>query len=117
MRTPEFWDAAPGPRANLLAGLLAPIGAAIDAAGRMRRALAHPYRAPVPVICVGNLVVGGAGKTPVVLALAEILRQLGVAPHIVMRGYGGRLAGPVRVDPTRHDAAAVGDEALLAAAR
>jgi len=113
MRAPEFWDEAPG----LLAGLLAPVGAALDAAGRVRRCLVHPYRAPVPVICVGNLVVGGAGKTPVVLALIEQLRQAGVEPHVVMRGYGGRLAGPARVDPAAHDAGAVGDEALLAAAR
>jgi len=113
MRTPDFWSEQPG----LIAGLLAPVGMAIDAAGRMRRALARPYRAPVPVICVGNLVVGGAGKTPVVLGLAALLRQRGAAPAIVMRGYGGRLAGPVRVDPAVHDADAVGDEALLAAAR
>jgi tetraacyldisaccharide 4'-kinase len=117
MRTPEFWDETPGQGANILAGLLTPVGAALDAAGRMRRALAHPYHAPVPVICVGNLVVGGAGKTPVVLALVELLRRAGVAPHVVMRGYGGRLAGPVRVDPAIHDAGAVGDEALLAAAQ
>jgi tetraacyldisaccharide 4'-kinase len=115
MRTPEFWDEAPGPGVNILAGLLAPVGAAIDAAGRMRRALAHPYRAPVPVICVGNLVVGGAGKTPVVLALVDVLRQASVLPHVVMRGYGGRLVEPTRVDPAIHDAEAVGDEALLAA--
>ncbi len=113
MRTPEFWHETPG----LVAGLLAPVGAAIDAAGRMRRALAHPYRVSVPVICVGNLVVGGAGKTPVVLSLVDVLRQAGMSPHIVMRGYGGRLAGPVRVDLAIHDAAAVGDEALLAAAQ
>jgi tetraacyldisaccharide 4'-kinase len=117
MRTPEFWDEAPGPGANILAGLLAPVGAALDAAGRVRRALAYPYRAPVPVICVGNLVVGGAGKTPVVLALIEVLRQAGVTPHVVMRGYGGRIAGPAQVDPVLHDADAVGDEALLAAAQ
>ena len=113
MRTPEFWDAAPG----FVAGLLAPVGAAVDAASRVCRALAHPYRASVPVICVGNIVVGGAGKTPVVLSLVEVLRQAGVSPHIVMRGYGGRLAGPVRVDLATHDADAVGDEALLAAAQ
>ena len=112
MRIPDFWGEPPG----LVSGLLAPVGAAIDAAGRMRRALAYPYRAPVPVVCVGNLVVGGAGKTPVVLALAELLRQMGIVPHVVMRGYGGRLAGPVRVDPASHDANAVGDESLLAAA-
>ncbi len=102
--------------AGLVAGLLTPVGAALDAAGRLRRAIAKPYRAPVPVICVGNLVAGGAGKTPVVLSLSEMLRAHGVDAGIVMRGYAGSLAGPVRVDPAIHDAAAVGDEALLAAA-
>ncbi len=66
---------------------------------------------------MGNLVAGGAGKTPVALALASRLAEGGVAVHIVTRGYGGRLGGPVRVDPTRHDFTAVGDEALLLAAR
>ena len=102
--------------AGLAAGLLAPLGAAWDAGSRLRRALARPYQAPVPVICVGNLVAGGSGKTPVVLALAGSIGASGVAVHIVTRGYGGRLGGPVRVDPARHDAAAVGDEALLIAA-
>ncbi|MGH7055051.1 MAG: tetraacyldisaccharide 4'-kinase [Stellaceae bacterium] len=92
-----------------------PLAAAWDMAGRARRSWAHAYRAPVPVICVGNLVAGGAGKTPVVLALAIRLRTAGVAAQIVTRGYGGRLNGPVRVDPARHDAAAVGDEPLLLA--
>ncbi len=114
MRTaPDFWGREPG----LTADLLLPIGAAWDAAGRLRRALARPYRPPVPVICVGNLVAGGAGKTPVALALAAHLSAHGIAAHVVTRGYGGRLAGPVRVDPARHDAAAVGDEALLLASR
>jgi tetraacyldisaccharide 4'-kinase len=114
MRTaPAFWGKAPG----LAADLLQPIGAAWDAAGRVRRALARPYRPPVPVICIGNLVAGGAGKTPVVLALASYLTAHGIAVHAVTRGYGGRLAGPVRVDPAWHDAAGVGDEALLLASR
>src|SRR5262249_10244321 len=76
---------------------------------------ARPYRAPVPVLCIGNLVAGGSGKTPVVLSLAAQLRDMGVAVHIATRGYGGRLAGPVRVDAARHDAAAGGGEALLLA--
>lgn len=117
MRAPEFWQAHGSPMAGLVAGLLAPLATAWDAAARVRRAVAQPYRAPVPVICVGNLVAGGAGKTPVVLALARKIAASGVAVHIVTRGYGGRLAGPVRVDPLVHDAEAVGDEALLAAAR
>lgn len=113
MRAPEFWHEPPG----LIAGLLGPLGAAFDAASRLRRAVARPYRAPVPVICVGNLVAGGSGKTPVVLSLADLLTARGTAVHVVTRGYGGRLAGPVRVDATTHDAAEVGDEPLLIAAR
>jgi tetraacyldisaccharide 4'-kinase len=112
MRAPDFWHEPPG----LTAGLLAPAGAAWDLAARLRRAVARPYRAAVPVLCVGNLVAGGSGKTPVVLSLARLLTDHGVGAHIVTRGYGGRLAGPVQVDPARHDAAAVGDEALLLAA-
>jgi tetraacyldisaccharide 4'-kinase len=117
MRAPDFWGAQSGPMAGLAAGLLAPLGTAWDAASRLRRAMARPYRAPVPAICVGNLVAGGAGKTPVVLALAGLIAARGVAVHVVSRGYGGRLGGPVRVDPAQHDAAAVGDEALLLAKR
>src|SRR6266702_465327 len=115
MRAPEFWHARSGPMGGLAAGLLAPLGAGWDAAGRLRRALARPYRAAVPVICVGNLVAGGSGKTPVVLALAGSIAAGGVAVHIVTRGYGGRLGGPLRVDLARHDAEAGGDEALLLA--
>jgi tetraacyldisaccharide 4'-kinase len=110
---PAFWGKEPG----LAADLLLPMGVAWDAAGRLRRALARPYRGPVPVICVGNLIAGGAGKTPVVLGLVDWLRERGRTAHVVTRGYGGRLIGPVRVDPARHDGTAVGDEALLHAAR
>jgi tetraacyldisaccharide 4'-kinase len=113
MRAPEFWNAPAG----LVAGLLAPAGTAWAAAGSLRRLLTHPYRATVPVVCVGNVVAGGSGKTPIVLGLAAYLAERGVAAQVVTRGYGGRLAGPVRVDPTIHDAIAVGDEALLLAAR
>jgi tetraacyldisaccharide 4'-kinase len=98
-----------------MADLLSPIGAAWDAVGRLNRALARPYRAPIPVICVGNLAVGGAGKTPVAMALGAWLAARGVLPHVISRGYRGRRAGPVLVDPSRHSVAAVGDEALLLA--
>ena len=114
MRTaPAFWARPPG----LLSELLLPVGTGWEAVGRLRQAFARPYCPPVPVVCVGNLVTGGAGKTPVTLALATHLVSCGIAAHIVTRGYGGRLGGPVRVDAALHDAAAVGDEALLLAKR
>jgi tetraacyldisaccharide 4'-kinase len=110
---PNFW----GEPVGLAADLLLPFGTAWDAAGRLRRALVRPYRAPVPVVCIGNLVAGGAGKTPVTLALADWLAKCGIAVHVITRGYGGRLVGPSKVDPAGHAAGEVGDEALLLAAR
>jgi len=79
-----------------------------------RIAAGRPFDPGVPVICVGNLTVGGSGKTPVVRALAGRLAAGGRGVRILTRGYGGRLKGPVRVDPA-HDAADVGDEALMLA--
>jgi tetraacyldisaccharide 4'-kinase len=86
-------------------------------AGLTARRLARgtPYRAGVPVICVGNLDAGGTGKTPVVMTVAQRLVARGVAVQIVSRGYGGRLAGPVRVSDA-HSADEVGDEPLLLSA-
>ena len=72
-------------------------------------------RAGVPVICLGNLTVGGAGKTPAALAVAQLLHAAHERPFFLSRGYGGRLAGPVRVNPALHHAADVGDEPLLLA--
>jgi len=111
MRAPAFWDAGPHHPA---ARLLAPLGALYGrhTAARMDRPGAP---APCPVLCIGNFTLGGAGKTPTALALAARLRALGANPAFLTRGYGGRLGGPVRVDPARHDARAVGDEALLLA--
>ena len=106
MRAPDFWHEPPG----VAAALLTPASAAWEAAAWLRRVVARPYRAPVPVICVGNLVAGGSGKTPVVMSLAGMLASRAIAVHVVTSGYGGALAGPVRVDPARHDAAAVGDD-------
>ena len=111
MRAPDFWYRDE----SLSAELLAPFAAAYDLAGRLRQAVARPTRLDLPVLCVGNLVAGGAGKTPVALDLARRLQALGAAPHVISRGYGGRAVGPLRVDPAQHEAGEVGDEPLLLA--
>jgi tetraacyldisaccharide 4'-kinase len=108
MREPGFWHRPSSWKSHLLRPLAALYGAA--AARRLRR---QGFDAGIPVLCVGNYHVGGAGKTPAVLALAKMLRALGETPVVLSRGYGGRLRGPVMVDPIRHLAGDVGDEPLM----
>lgn len=109
MRAPGFWWGKPGTSSLLLSPLAAIYGAVAA------RRLAQPgTRAGVPVICIGNPTVGGAGKTPTAIVVARMLIAAGEKPTFLSRGYGGRLAGPVMVEPT-HTAVQVGDEPLLLA--
>lgn len=110
-RAPRFWWRE---HPTLLARLLQPLGFLY---GRitLRRMRQPGAGAGLPVICVGNFIAGGAGKTPTAIAIARLLEERGEKPFVLMRGYGGRLTGPVEVDPDRHGAADVGDEPLLMA--
>lgn len=109
MRMPGFWRSEGNAS---LAGFLQPIGL-IYGFLTLRRMRRPGVRLDIPVISIGNFTAGGAGKTPMAIALAEVLKARGEAPFIITRGYGGREAGPVRADPARHDAAMIGDEPLL----
>ena len=111
MKAPVFWQ-----RDGILARALSPVGALYAMAGRMRARRARPYRAPVPVICVGNLTLGGSGKTPVTIDLLQRIAARGRAVHAVTRGYGGTEKGPHRVDLRSDGPGRVGDEPLLLAA-
>ena len=111
-RAPSFWHK---PRPDWRAQLLRPLGALYAKATARRLAQGNPVRLDVPVVCVGNINAGGTGKTPTVMAVVEHLRGLFHEPHVVSRGYGGTLEGPVRVDPARHKATEVGDEPVARA--
>jgi tetraacyldisaccharide 4'-kinase len=113
---PEFWNLRSGPgSAPLRRTLLTPLSWVYQSGAALRAATTRPYRAPVPVVCVGGVTLGGAGKTPVAIAILQHLRSKGVEAHGLSRGYGGRRSGPLLVDPEAHDARDVGDEALLLA--
>jgi tetraacyldisaccharide 4'-kinase len=111
MQAPSFWE-----EKTLLSHLLLPLSWVFGVCTDFHRMSATGFRAACPVICVGNLVAGGAGKTPIALAVADRLKKSGLSVHFLSRGYLGREKGPVRVDLDRHTARDVGDEPLLLAA-
>jgi tetraacyldisaccharide 4'-kinase len=114
MRTPRWWYDR-HPRASLSRALLAPASWIWAAVTARRIARAAPTDPGVPMICIGNLTMGGSGKTPIVRTVTARLIARGLKAEVLTRGHGGRLTGPLRVDPAVHGAADVGDEPLMLA--
>ena len=112
--SPWFWRSQTL-AARCVTTALTPVALLYQAAHKLRWAMTKPARARVPVICIGNATLGGTGKTPFAIMTAQLLKEEGVTPAFLTRGYGGMEAGPVVVDPKQHDAYEVGDEALLLA--
>lgn len=107
--SPKFWYQSD----RFIPFFLEPISWLYRSGAWVHKFIARPAQASVPVISVGNVVLGGAGKTPVTIAIAQTLIRLGYNPHIISRGYGGSLKGPIRVNPEVHQYTDVGDEPLL----
>lgn len=109
---PAFWKHA---TPTWQAHALAPFSWAVGAVGSLRTLRASPALSSLPVLCCGNLSVGGTGKTILVRDLAKRLQARGQVPHLLSRGYGGTLEGPLRVIPGEHTARDVGDEPFMLA--
>lgn len=111
MNAPRFWYQ----KQSRLGKILSPLGRVYDVLGRIRRVLQPVYRAKIPVCCVGNIAVGGCGKTPVCLALGRLLQEQGQSYFFLNHGYKSKKQG-VQVRGPK-DVAVVGDEAVLLAAQ
>jgi tetraacyldisaccharide 4'-kinase len=115
LATPRWWYRRQGAPAPVIRALLTPLSWIWAEATARRIARGGPVDPGAPVISIGNLTVGGSGKTPVAREVLARLKALGVQAHGLSRGYGGKLEGPVRVDPERHSSEDVGDEPLMLA--
>jgi tetraacyldisaccharide 4'-kinase len=115
LSTPRWWYLRGRGAGTLTRLVLQPAALVWAAATALRIARGRPIDPGVPVICVGNLTLGGAGKTPVAAAILHRLTDRGLNAHALSRGHGGSQAGPLRVDPAGQTAADVGDEPLMLA--
>ncbi len=115
LSTPRWWYIRDSNHARVTRTLLKPASWLWAAVTARRIAKATPVDPGTPVVSIGNLTVGGSGKTPVARETLRLLRAAGIEAAALSRGYGGTLRGPLRVDPAVHTAADVGDEPLMLA--
>jgi tetraacyldisaccharide 4'-kinase len=115
MQPPDFWKNDPG-RRGIWPYVLSPLSKLWQWAGARRWQRGEHAKIGIPVICVGNVNLGGTGKTPTVIETAMRLISMGKNPHVVSKGYKGKMLGPIQIDPLKHTANDVGDEPLLLAA-
>jgi tetraacyldisaccharide 4'-kinase len=111
VKTPFFWYQSKG----FYSTILSPLSWLYEKGAKIHRTWSKPQKFSVPLLSVGNITSGGAGKTPTAIALGDLLQKKGFKIHFVTRGYGGKIAGPLKVDPSVHQASMVGDEPLLLA--
>ena len=111
MRAPEFWWR----RTSVRALGMFPVSWVYGMISGYKMHQRPTCKPPVPVVCIGNFTVGGGGKTPTAIAVAQFFIDNGRQPVFLTRGYGGSLTGPALVDLDRHGAAETGDEAQLLA--
>lgn len=109
-KSPNFWRTH-----SFISFLLRPLSWLYLKLAQLKERSIKPQKLNVPVICVGNLVLGGAGKTPTVISLVSLLKSMGHHPHILSRGYGAVIKGLKQVDPAYHHYLQVGDEPLILA--
>ena len=109
MKAPQFWYEPNTWKAKFLY----PLGYFYNLLTLLRGKLAKPQSYSCLTICIGNLNVGGTGKTPTTIALAQHFLKKGLQVHVVSRGYKGKFQGTFLVDPQKHKSDEVGDEPLL----
>ncbi len=111
-KTPKFWQ-----NKSIVSCLLRPVSSLYYALISCRKQNTLPYHSRLPLLCIGNAVIGGAGKTPTAISLCHLLKQQGYHPAFISRGYGGSLSKEhaLEVNPKHHNAMQVGDEPLLLA--
>lgn len=109
LRQPNLWQ-----NKSIASSLLLLFSSLYYAISNLRKYITHPYKPSIPTICIGNITVGGAGKTPIAISIGNFLKKEGYNITYLSKGYKGKLDGPLVVTK-EHSAIEVGDEPLLLA--